>query len=131
MNNENEQKSYEESLGMSESDAETHRHEVGKSAEARAQEKHVLQDLLEGEWDVRSYSGRGMFGAKCLGVVMGGPMGLGRLVASVLENVQRLEDRHEGAAEQIARAFRGMRTDQMGLGSIVYFPDVKFVDEEY
>lgn len=85
-------------------------------------EKHVLQEILEGEFEVRSYSGRGMYGRECLGVDVGRGE-LGELLAVVVENVEE-DDRYE-----VAQVLRGMATDSMGLGMIVYFPGVPFFDD--
>lgn len=86
--------------------------------------KHSLQTMLEDVGaDIRSYSGRGMYGKECLGVDI--PRGgLGEFLASVIEGTP------EDHVSDIAQAFRGMQTDQMGLGTIVYFPDVSFTSDE-
>ncbi len=85
--------------------------------------KSKLQEILESTVDgVRSYSGRAMYGRSCLGVETND---IGDLFAAVLEEVEGDDDTRE-----IQEAFRDMRTDAMGRGTIVYFPNVPFVDEE-
>lgn len=55
------------------------------------------------------YSGRGMFGRECVGIVTDSPM-------HVIEKAA-------------ARGVRGFRTDNMGLDTIVYWPSVKKPEE--
>lgn len=86
-------------------------------------EMHRFQDILENEMglDVRSYSGRGMYGKQCLGVEVSRG-GLGDFIADVFEAVAGNEDDATLAAD----AFRSMSTDSMGLDTIVYFTQVPF-----
>ncbi len=85
---------------------------------------HALQEMLE-EFGIetRSYSGRGMYGKECLGVDIGRG-GLGEFISNVIEATQS----QVGAEniDDISEAFRGMSTDSMGLGMIVYFPSVPY-----
>lgn len=73
------------------------------------------------------YSGRGMFGQKCFGIVGG----IGDLVTFMMELVKEEPDLAQEMASYIQH-------DSMGLDSIYYFPDVHFPnidppfqDEEY
>lgn len=85
--------------------------------------KSRLQAILESTVDgVRSYSGRAMYGRSCLGVETND---VGDLFAAVLEEVEGDDDTRE-----IQDAFRTMRTDAMGRGTIVYFPNVEFVGDD-
>lgn len=89
-------------------------------------EKHKLQELLESaEVGFRSYSGRGMGGKECLGVTIRSPHGLGEFISDVIQGLEFLGEE----TSDVADAFRTMVTDSMGLGMIVYFPDVPFVEE--
>lgn len=94
--------------------------------------KHPLQDLLEeAGHECRSYSGRAMYGKECLGVDT--ERSLGTLIADVMEAMVSTVDMEDGhTVSACADAFRQMKTDSMGLGTIVYFPGVPFVadDEE-
>ncbi len=86
--------------------------------------KSKLQEIFEAaEFNVRSYSGRGMFRRECLAITT--DLDLGQVFAAVLEGVQGNDDTME-----IQEAFQNMRTDQMGLGSVIYFPDVQFGTED-
>jgi hypothetical protein len=86
--------------------------------------KHPLQQIVEqlDYYKARSYSGRGR-GTACLGVVIGqgdDALGFAAEVIALLSGA----DEHE----EIAEAFRNSRTDALGKGMIVYFPDIEFVD---
>lgn len=95
-------------------------------------------DYLTGglEFDFRSdYSGRGMYGATCIGFVIDSQsvMALGIAIAHALDEVARLErlraSDDESDVDELAAAFaRGVREDSMGLQSIVYFPGIGFGD---
>jgi len=89
---------------------------------------HALQQLFdEAEIETRSYSGRSMYGKECLAVDLN--KGLGDFIADVLYAMQ--SQLGGEAHDEIAEAFRGMATDSMGRGIIVYFPGVPFeVDDE-
>ena len=73
------------------------------------------------------YSGRGMYGDRCVGIVCDNParimfdlgMALGERIANE-EGVRWYE---------IAQAFKHARTDSMGLSSIVYFESLSFDNE--
>ena len=79
---------------------------------------HILQSILtEAGYNVTSYSGRGMRGETCVGVVGN----VGRIVADVLLYIPE-----RGELRALAKAFRAMQTDSMGTGEIVYFPSVPF-----
>lgn len=78
-----------------------------------------MQHLGEFEFSIRKYSGRGMYGKKCLGITFDGSFSLihfgyelGRLAD---------EDFH------IEEAFN-YATDSMGLGTILYWPNIEFND---
>ncbi len=82
-----------------------------------------LQQILEDAgFETRSYSGRAMYGKSCLGVEVARGQSLGELFATIIENVEE-DDRYE-----VAQQVRRLCTDSMGLGTIVYFPNVEFDD---
>ena len=91
-------------------------------------EKSKLQELLEPtQYICRSYSGRGMYGKECLGVTLQEGDSLGKFFGQVLDEIAAGSDEDE--IEVIADDFHSMQTDSMGLGMIVYFPKVPFVDD--
>jgi hypothetical protein len=93
--------------------------------------KHIIQDLCEAivdSEDVRSYSGRGMYGEKCLGVVVKNPnqflFELGVRVGEFKAS-QRLDMKELDC--DIPKRLR-IETDNMGMDMIVYFPKIQYVD---
>ena len=78
--------------------------------------------------EARSYSGRGMYGASCVGVdTCGG--GSHQIVAKLI--IALCEQGPDGleAAEHFTRD-SAVVTDSMGRGSIVYFPRLPWVEAE-
>lgn len=68
--------------------------------------------------NVRSYSGRAMYGDRCLGVEFpgNGYGGFGEFILTLAENEERL-------AETLAHS---PKADNMGMDTILYWPDVEF-----
>ena len=64
------------------------------------------------------YSGRGMYGAKCFGIVTDDPF---RVVGS-MSMALGMEDHYDLAID----LYSNTCTDNMGLSKIVYFPDVEW-----
>jgi hypothetical protein len=66
----------------------------------------IIAELADTYGAFRSdYSGRGMFGAQCVGIVTSEPM-------TVIK-------------EAAARGIRGAKTDDMGLQTIIYWPHIQ------
>jgi hypothetical protein len=91
--------------------------------------RHLMQDLVEAAgYEPYSYSGRSMYGAKCLAVDPG--KDLGWFISDIIEALKQCSynDDDDSRAEHTAavEAFRDMRTDSMGRGIVVYFPGVPF-----
>jgi len=93
----------------------------------------TLQSVIETNYRTRSYSGRGMYGKGCLGVVVKGSHGVGKLMAHIVAEIGNLVN--EGAEEEtvdvvcgeiadISDALGSMESDSMGMDTIVYFPSV-------
>lgn len=80
---------------------------------------HPLQAALEDAgYQVQSYSGRNMYGKKCLAVEIE-MSELGSLVAGL---IHAGADASPEVAEALAHEVEDMRTDSMGRGMVVYFP---------
>lgn len=96
---------------------------------------HYLQTVIENAGhDCRSYSGRGMYGKYCLGVVVSN---IGEFFSNVADMlVQRAcEDgeNHGTVANEVddaVSALRRMKTDSMGRDMIVYFPGITYDADE-
>jgi hypothetical protein len=81
----------------------------------------TFQQILEAAgYETSAYSGRGMQGRECLGVDLpaGADRDLGRMLAEVIGAMG------PGENDIVAGAFRRMRTDALGCGSVVYFPGI-------
>lgn len=66
------------------------------------------------EW--RSYAGRGMGGAECVGIA-GAPLSI---VADLMRVCRSLEQ-----VQELAEALDGARDDSMSKGAILYFPRLR------
>jgi hypothetical protein len=90
-------------------------------------EKHALQVALEQVRDnglkirVRSYSGRGMFGAECMAVTFDRDVSETEIVTEALERGYAV-----GTDAAVKQALKGARFDNMGLGTVMYWPDVPY-----
>lgn len=94
--------------------------------------KSALQEILEGlegnigSFEVREYSGRGMYGRHCLAVVTGRDslhsfevgVHLGKAASD------------SGRFDEIEDSILDMKEDSMGLGSVMYWPRVPYVSDE-
>lgn len=77
-----------------------------------------------GYFDARSYSGRNMYGRTCLGIDL--DRGVNPMQA-VLEAVSAFAIGYADTPDEVAKfadLLSVVKTDSMGLGSIVYFPEV-------
>lgn len=68
------------------------------------------------------YSGRGMFGQECFGIVANS---IGKVVASILRNIDDPD-----VIEEFARVLENLHTDSMGKSNIFYFPNWKLEETE-
>jgi hypothetical protein len=87
------------------------------------------QILVDADLEPRDYSGRGMYGKKCLGFVIernDSPLrAFGGMLASLSSlNGARVKSDLSDLSELMLEACE----DSMGLGTIVYFPKVKWDD---
>lgn len=100
----------------------------------------MIQALAETESEnfyPRSYSGRGMYGKTCLGIVVRGGMNIGEVVAAWTDYI-REDMRHNSNVRQnidrlesLSNALGSMSWDNMGLDTIVYFTQVPWSEEFY
>jgi hypothetical protein len=105
-----------------------------RGTEVRTMPKHIVQETIENAgYQTRSYSGRGMYGKICVGVDAG--KSLGAFFADILQEVRNSSDKPGGEEMdsqliELEDAFRTMSSDAMGMGTIVYFPDVPFMGDD-
>jgi hypothetical protein len=81
--------------------------------------------LVAADYVPRSYSGRGMYGRTCLGVTISRYQSETQMALDVMETAS-------GSAERklLQLAMRGAKRDDMGLGQIIYWPDLPWVENE-
>lgn len=96
--------------------------------------KHPLQTALENlecQPDLRSYSGRGMYGKNCLAFTMDRDRDTMSIVFQFgYAAREHAEDDGGSATNQIEHAIMSMRSDSMGQGAVYYFPGVPYVEQE-
>lgn len=81
----------------------------------------ALKEIFEGmAYEVHEYSGRGMFGARCLAVTCDNPSGW------IAEVFLYLAENNTPYSEiiQVAEILKDSRTDSMGRASVVYWPNL-------
>lgn len=71
----------------------------------------------------KGYSGRGMYGRKCLGIVTDDEWG------TALEVAKWLFENYEKDAEDILEELSDSRVDSLGRNIIIYFPGIE-IDED-
>lgn len=75
-----------------------------------------LADLLaDAGYKARSYSGRGMYGARCVSVNLDGLSELLAIGGAI----------RAAAPDDVDRLARDARTDSMGMGTVVYWPSLE------
>lgn len=91
--------------------------------------RHVIESALgEAEYDEirKSYSGRGMYGGSCFGVVVHSQRDVNILLFGLGYECRDLEEsdssEYEQLAESLHRMARVAQVDSMGTDIIVYFP---------
>lgn len=77
--------------------------------------------------DVRSYSGRGMYGRSCVGVDCGNTH---VTLAQIMVELQSYGEPDALEAMDHFTREGAIATDHMGMGSILYFPRLPWVNEE-
>lgn len=75
-----------------------------------------LRELIESAgYDVREYSGRGMYGRQCIGLVTDDPW-----LSVLADLVAHCED-----VDDAASIIRKCRRDDMGRGTVLYWPSAE------
>lgn len=78
----------------------------------------VISIVTDEENIITDYSGRGMYGEKCLGIVTPNQM---ELIGYMLEEINDREDSKE-LINEFSQMIRNCRIDNMGYNYILYFP---------
>ena len=93
---------------------------------------HSLQKVLTDlDYEVRSYSGRGMGGKQCLGVELPeGMFSFGAFVSKLIDKAFECGKYHIESDDydwpSICEGINYFKTDDMGKGTILYFPGIPF-----
>lgn len=88
--------------------------------------KETLERILAEHQNARSYSGQFMFGDVCVGIEANEL----RFLADIIIAIRDEFDEPGKFAIAINRLFNGMRADDMGLGTIYYWPSLAWIGEE-
>jgi hypothetical protein len=87
--------------------------------------------LVNNGYEPREYSGRGMFGKYCLGIVADDMSFIADIIndmiGQVTNNCYGLSE--EEAKDIVQLLFSEMRTDSMGLSTIYYWPCMAWCEE--
>lgn len=84
----------------------------------------TLQDALTANGiRVQPYSGRRMYGDRCLGVIWDGTVGefVSAAMFAIQDHIVDNSDKRD-----IFESFSYMKDDSMGLGLIIYFPNIPY-----
>lgn len=92
---------------------------------------HILQKLIEndGRFECRKYSGRGMYGKSCLGVIISRGESFGDLFAHIIEGMEYF-DVDGLTKEDLIMGIQTMEYDSMGMDTIVYFRKVPYMESD-
>jgi hypothetical protein len=91
--------------------------------------KKLITAIENSDFEARSYSGRGMYGDKCVGVEIDRDMSSFRLGAAIAYALSE-SDSDDGPTDVEELTRLRVSEDSMGRGAIVYFPGVKWPGEE-
>lgn len=96
--------------------------------------KKGLVEIMGGELglDIQSYSGRAMYGKKCLAVYGDAGSAQSTLLAVINYLIDSVADESMERAEasEVAEELLGYRQDSMGLGVVYYWPGVEYKEKE-
>lgn len=84
--------------------------------------KEIIQLFEAAGYEPRSYSGRGMFGQKCLGVSCDSEVRL--IIDFVRELCATTDDQAE--INDVLDMISDVKTDSLGRQTIIYWPDIEW-----
>ena len=85
---------------------------------------NLMNAIENAGYEPRSYSGRGMYGKECLGVTVDRETSVFQLAAQI---ITASDD--PGAMADFLSDVR-VAEDSMGMGTIVYFPRIDWIDRD-
>lgn len=91
----------------------------------------LIEILEDAGYEPQSYSGRGMYGKECVGVVVESGRGGFRLGAELAKSAAYLAEDEEDVHTVLSElAELSVSTDAMGFDVIVYFPGVAWPEQD-
>lgn len=91
--------------------------------------KQILEAILDRVPDTRSYSGRGMYGKECLGVVDSDSFEVIGDVVAALHKSGLVNGEDGFAVDDLTSFIKSANQDSMGLDTIVYWPSLEYHEE--
>ncbi len=89
----------------------------------------TLVEIIESAgYEVYSYSGRGMYGNSCVGFTVDREYSIFQAISQILEDMDI--DMESGNLYDFTAILRSAQMDSMGLDTVIYFPRVKWVEED-
>jgi len=89
--------------------------------------KKVFEDA---GYECSSYSGRFMYGKKCLSIYLDERVSIGKFFSNVLIEIPVDPDKKYIIVDALAKMFEDMQIDNMGFGMVVYFPNTPWEDDD-
>lgn len=80
--------------------------------------ERFIELLDDAGCEPRSYSGRGMYGARCVSITTDRYQSEGYVAALTMIYAESDEQ------SELLSVWRGVRSDSMGLDTVIYFPDM-------
>jgi len=83
--------------------------------------QRLIELLEDAECEPRSYSGRGMYGRRCVAVVPDSYSSEGHVAALTM-----LYAADETEQQELVTIWRDVQSDGMGRGIVIYFPNIEW-----
>lgn len=98
------------------------------TSNAEQEDRRFCELLRYCKLDIRSYSGRGMFSKECVGIDT--DLETSQLLLGILDGLAKWQAGTADDSKMIRYAWKHCKTDNMGMGFIVYFPEIGFYPEK-
>jgi hypothetical protein len=84
-----------------------------------------FKDILDQEFDTYSYSGRGMYGEKCLAITISREASIAGVTAQIMYSFD-YEFKNDRLNDLVS-IFERSKTDDMGRDTVMYFPNIEWI----
>ena len=92
----------------------------------------IVESAKEAGFTVRSYSGRGMYRSRCVGIEF--EKNSCDVVLDILQSYMDayniMQEERQDTLYEMMRVLKGAKEDSLGLGGIIYWPNMAW-DEEF